>query len=131
MIPLSLIEPNAEQPRTSLGNIEELAASIREKGVLEPILVRAIGPNLYQIISGERRYRAAILAGLDEIPAIELDVDDQEQVEIALIENIQRKDLTPFEEAEGFLVLQQKFGYTRSEERRVGKECRSRWSPYH
>jgi len=112
MIPLAMIEANADQPRTSLGNIEELAASVREKGVLEPILVRAIGPNRYQIISGERRFRAAGLAGLDEIPAIELDVDDREQLEIALIENIQRKDLTPFEEAEGFLALQQKFDYT-------------------
>jgi ParB family transcriptional regulator, chromosome partitioning protein len=112
MLPIELIEPNAEQPRTQLGNIEELAASIREKGVLEPILVRLVGPNRYQIISGERRFRAATLAGLDEIPAIELDVDDREQLEIALIENIQRKDLTPFEEAEGFYVLQQKFGYT-------------------
>jgi ParB family chromosome partitioning protein len=112
MIPLEFVEPNSEQPRTTLGNIEELAASIREKGVLEPILVRTIGPNRYQIISGERRFRAASLAGLDEIPAIELDVDDKEQLEIALIENIQRKDLTAFEEAEGFSVLQQKFGYT-------------------
>src|SRR5919106_240931 len=112
MIPLDSIEPNAEQPRTQLGNIEELAASVREKGVLEPILVRQIGSNRYQIISGERRYRAATLAGLDEIPAIELDVDDNETLEIALIENIQRKDLTPFEEAEGFLLLQQKFNYT-------------------
>jgi ParB family chromosome partitioning protein len=112
MLPLELIEPNAEQPRTQLGNIEELAASIREKGVLEPILVRQVAPNRYQIISGERRYRAATLAGLEEIPAIELDVDDKEQLEIALVENIQRKDLTPFEEAEGFYVLQQKFGYT-------------------
>lgn len=112
IIPLSLIEANPEQPRTSLGNIEELAASIREKGVLEPILVRQLGSNTYQIISGERRFRAAALAGLDEIPAIELDVDDKEQVEIALVENIQRKDLTAFEEAEGFLLLQQKFGYT-------------------
>jgi ParB family chromosome partitioning protein len=112
MLPIELIEPNAEQPRTQLGNIEELAASIREKGILEPILVRLIGPNRYQIISGERRYRAASLAGLDEIPAIELDVDDKEQLEIALIENIQRKDLTAFEEAEGLYVLQQKFGYT-------------------
>ena len=112
MIPLELIEPNAEQPRTSLGNIEELASSIREKGVLEPILVRQIAPNHYQIISGERRYRAAMLAGLDEIPAIELDADDKETLEIALIENIQRKDLTPFEEAEGLLLLQQRFGYT-------------------
>ncbi len=112
MLPLEFIEPNAEQPRTQLGNIEELAASVREKGVLEPILVRQIGENRFQIISGERRYRAATLAGLDEIPAIELDVDDREQLEIALIENIQRKDLTPFEEAEGFALLQQKFGYT-------------------
>src|SRR5215212_8506729 len=94
MLPLEFIEPNSAQPRTQLGNIEELAASVREKGVLEPILVRQIGPNL------------------DEIPAIELDVDDREQLEIALIENIQRKDLTPFEEAEGFALLQQRFGYT-------------------
>lgn len=112
MLPLSLIEPNAGQPRNNLGNIEELADSIREKGVLEPILVRPIAPNRYQIISGERRFRAATMAGLDEIPAIELDVDDQETLEIALIENIQRKDLTAFEEAEGLLILQQKFGYT-------------------
>lgn len=112
MIPISMIEANPDQPRTSLGNIEELANSVREKGVLEPILVRQVAPNKYQIISGERRYRAATMAGLDEIPAIELDVDDKEQLEIALIENIQRKDLTPFEEAEGFLVLQQKFNYT-------------------
>src|SRR5213082_274401 len=112
ILPLSMVEPNPDQPRTNLGNIEELASSIREKGVLEPILVRAVAPNRYQIISGERRFRAASLAGLDEIPAIELDVDDKEQLEIALIENIQRKDLTPFEEAEGFLALQQKFAYT-------------------
>ncbi len=112
MIPIAMIEPNAEQPRTNLGNIEELAASIREKGVLQPILVRSTGPNLYQIISGERRFRAASLAGLDEIPAIELEADDRETLEVALIENIQRKDLTAFEEAEGFLLLQQKFGYT-------------------
>lgn len=112
MIPLGMIEANPDQPRTNLGNIEELASSVREKGVLEPILVRQIAPNRYQIISGERRFRAATIAGLDEIPAIELDVDDKEQLEIALIENIQRKDLTPFEEAEGFLVLQQKFNYT-------------------
>src|SRR5436190_20228192 len=63
MIPLEMIEPNAEQPRTSLGNIEELAASIREKGVLEPILVRSTGPNHYQVISGERRFRAPLFAG--------------------------------------------------------------------
>ena len=80
--------------------------------MLEPILVRSVGPNRYQIVSGERRFRAAIMAGLDEIPAIELDVDDKEMLEIALIENIQRKDLTPFEESEGFAALQERFGYT-------------------
>ena len=112
MIPLELIEANPDQPRTNPGNLDELAASIREKGVLEPILVRSVGPNRYQIISGERRFRAASMAGLDEIPAIEFDVDDKETLEIALVENIQRKDLTPFEEAEGFLLLQQRFGYT-------------------
>ena len=119
MIPLDLIDPNSEQPRSNLGNIEELADSIREKGVLEPILVRPAGPSRYQIIAGERRYRAATMAGLDEIPAIELDVDDQETLEIALIENIQRKDLTPFEESEGLLVLQQKFDYTHERISRV------------
>ena len=112
VIPLSMIEANPEQPRTNMGNLEELAASIREKGVLEPILVRSTGPNQYQIIAGERRFRAASMAGLDEIPAIELDADDKETLEIALIENIQRKDLAPFEEAEGLLILQQRFGYT-------------------
>jgi len=112
MIPIDLIEANPEQPRSNLGNIEELTASIREKGVLEPILVRAIAENRYQIIAGERRFRAATAAGLDEIPAIELEADERETLEIALIENIQRKDLTAFEESEGLAVLQEKFGYT-------------------
>jgi ParB family chromosome partitioning protein len=112
MLPLALIEPNPEQPRTNIGNLDDLTNSIREKGVLEPILVRQLEPNRYQIISGERRFRAATLAGLDEIPAIELDATDREALEIALVENIQRKDLTPFEEAEGFQFLQEKFGYT-------------------
>jgi ParB family chromosome partitioning protein len=112
MIPIDLIEANPDQPRSNLGNIEELTASIREKGVLEPILVRAVAENHYQIIAGERRFRAAAAAGLDEIPAIELDADERETLEIALIENIQRKDLTAFEESEGLAVLQEKFGYT-------------------
>jgi ParB family transcriptional regulator, chromosome partitioning protein len=112
MLPIALIEANPEQPRLNMGDIEELAASIREKGVLEPILVRNIAPSRYQIISGERRFRAAQEAGLEEIPAIEIDADDREALEIALVENIQRKDLTPFEESEGLLMLQEKFDYT-------------------
>lgn len=112
MLPIQLVDPNPEQPRTQLGNLRDLTASIAEKGVLEPILVRASANGRYQIISGERRFRAASAAGLDEIPAIELDADDREVLEIALVENIQRKDLTAFEEAEGFQFLQEKFGYT-------------------
>ncbi|MGH9458696.1 MAG: ParB/RepB/Spo0J family partition protein [Thermoanaerobaculia bacterium] len=125
MIPLPLIEPNPEQPRTNIGNLDELTASIAEKGVLEPILVRQITPGRYQIISGERRFRAATAAGLEEIPAIELDADDREALEIALVENIQRKDLTPFEEAEGFQFLQEKFGYTHEKIAQVIGKSRS------
>ena len=112
MVPLSLIDANPDQPRTHLGNLDELTSSVQEKGVLEPILVRQKDGGRYEIISGERRFRAATAAGLDEIPAIELDADDKEVLEIALIENIQRKDLTAFEESEGLQVLQEKFGYT-------------------
>jgi ParB family chromosome partitioning protein len=98
-------------------------ASIREKGVLEPILVRprpdseeAAPPGvLYRIISGERRYRAAQEAGLYEVPVIEMDVSEQEALEIALIENLQRKDLTPFEEAEGYRLLAERHSYTHEE----------------
>lgn len=125
MIPLGLIDANPEQPRMNMGNIAELAASIREKGVLEPILVRNVAPNRYQIISGERRFRAAQEAGLDEIPAIEFDADDREVLEIALVENIQRKDLTPFEESEGLLLLQEKFEYTHEKIARVLGKSRS------
>jgi ParB family transcriptional regulator, chromosome partitioning protein len=125
MLPIALIEANPEQPRMNMGNIEELAASIREKGVLEPILVRNIAPSRYQIISGERRFRAAQEAGLEEIPAIEIDADDREVLEIALVENIQRKDLTPFEESEGLLMLQEKFDYTHDRIAKVLGKSRS------
>jgi ParB family transcriptional regulator, chromosome partitioning protein len=115
LIPLSAIEPDPRQPRSSMGDLSELVTSIRDKGVLEPILVR-LQPEgeagTYLIISGERRYRAAQEAGLYEIPAIEMDVDEQEALEIALIENLQRKDLTPFEEAEGYRALADRHGYT-------------------
>jgi ParB family chromosome partitioning protein len=116
MIPLSAIEPDPRQPRSAMGDLSELVTSIRDKGVLEPILVR-VRPDsddsgAYLIISGERRYRAAQEAGLYEIPAIEMAVDEQEALEIALIENLQRKDLTPFEEAEGYRALADRHSYT-------------------
>ena len=123
MAPLSTIEPDPHQPRSTMGDLDELVASIREKGILEPILVRprpeeaADGPAgvLYRIISGERRYRAAQEAGLYEVPVIEMDVSAEEALEIALIENLQRKDLTPFEEAEGYRLLAESHGYTHEE----------------
>lgn len=120
MVPLSAIEPDPNQPRGSLGDLDELVSSIRTKGVLEPILIRprpiadGSGP-VYRIISGERRFRAAQEAGLYEIPAIEMDVSEEEALEIALIENLQRKDLTPFEEAEGFRQLAERHTYTHEE----------------
>jgi ParB family chromosome partitioning protein len=116
MIPLSAIEPDPQQPRSAMGDLSELVTSIRDKGVLEPILVRlrpgSEETGAYLIISGERRYRAAQEAGLYEIPAIEMAVDEQEALEIALIENLQRKDLTPFEEAEGYRALADRHSYT-------------------
>lgn len=123
MIALDRLEPNPSQPRVEFGDLEELVASITEKGVLEPLLVRPseVGGR-YMIISGERRYRAAGQAGLLEVPCIEMAVDDQEVAEIALIENLQRKDLTPFEEADGLQLLADRFGYTHEEiAKKIGK----------
>jgi len=113
MIPIARLEPNPNQPRSEMGDLTELIESIREKGVLEPLLVRPsqVGGR-YMIISGERRYRASVEAGLQDLPCIEMNVDDREVAEIALIENLQRKDLTPFEEGNGFQALVERFGYT-------------------
>jgi ParB family chromosome partitioning protein len=111
VIPLEEITPNPNQPRQNLGDLSELIASIREKGVLEPLLVRKVGGR-YQIVAGERRYRAALDAGLDEVPCIVRDASDAEVMEIALIENLQRKDLTPFEEADGLKALAENYNYT-------------------
>ncbi len=111
-IPITLLDPNPEQPRSVLGDLAELSKSIRERGVLEPILVRPKADDRFMIISGERRYRAALEAGLVEVPCIEMDVTDAELVEIALIENLQRKDLTPFEEADGYSLLRERYSMT-------------------
>lgn len=133
LLPLSSIQPHAGQPRRDVGDLAALVASIREKGVLEPILVREVpaddaseeggrGGQRYTIVAGERRFRAALEAGLYEIPVIELDVSEQEALEIALIENLQRRDLSPFEEAEGYRALGERHGYTQEEiARAVGK----------
>jgi ParB family chromosome partitioning protein len=111
LIPIEDIEPNPNQPRQALGDLAELTASIREKGILEPLLVRKVGGR-FEIIAGERRYRAAVEAGLGEVPCMIRESSDAEMMELALIENLQRKDLTAFEEADGLKVLAEKYGYT-------------------
>jgi ParB family transcriptional regulator, chromosome partitioning protein len=123
MIPVEQIQPNADQPRKQLGDLQGLTESVREKGVLEPLLVRYLADSdKFMIISGERRYHAACAAGLREVPCVEKDVDDGETVEIALIENLQRKDLTPFEEADGVQSLADRYALTHEEiARHIGK----------
>jgi ParB family chromosome partitioning protein len=122
-ISLDLLDPNPKQPRVEIGDLAELIASIKEKGVLEPLLVKpfpAIGR--WMIIAGERRWRASKAAGLREVPCIEMDVDDRTVAEIALIENMQRKDLTAWEEADGLAALCEKFGYTHEDvAKKLGK----------
>jgi ParB family chromosome partitioning protein len=109
------ISSNRDQPRTNLGDLGDLVASIGRHGVLEPLLVRGRPDGGYELISGERRFHAAMMAGLDEVPCVVLELSDQEALEIALIENLQRKDLTAFEEAEGFTTLIETYNYTHQE----------------
>jgi ParB family transcriptional regulator, chromosome partitioning protein len=123
MIPIEEIRPNPEQPRKALGDLRELTDSVREKGVLEPVLVRFMPrEDCYFIISGERRYHAARAAGLKEVPCIEKTADEAETLEIALVENLQRKDLTAFEEADGLFRLASQFEYSHDDvAKKIGK----------
>ncbi len=123
MVPVEKIRPNPDQPRKALGDLHELSDSIREKGVLEPLLVRYVPrEECYYIISGERRYHASRAAGLRELPCIEKIADDAETLELALIENMQRKDLTPFEEADGLHRLATQFEYTHEDmSKKIGR----------
>ncbi len=123
LVPIDQIDPNPEQPRVEIGDLTELTASIKEKGILEPLLVKpSKNGGRWMIIAGERRWRSARAAGLREVPCIEMDVDDRAVAEIALIENMQRKDLTAWEEADGLAALCEKFGYTHEEvAAKVGK----------
>ena len=121
---LSLVDPKSDQPRKSFDkeSLEELADSIAINGVLQPILVREYGQGRYQIIAGERRFRASKIAGLTEIPAIILEKDDRAASEIALIENIQREDLNPIEEAMAYKALSEEYQLTQEElSMKVGK----------
>ena len=121
MIDIESIEPNPHQPRKHFGDLSEMVSSVKEKGILEPILVRAHNDK-FQIIAGERRYQAARKAGLQYVPCIEVDVDNRGMLEISLIENLQRKDLNPFEEAAAIQRLCDQFRYTHDEiARKLGK----------
>lgn len=123
-LPVAKIEPRPNQPRTVFDEekLEELAQSIREHGVIQPVTVRAADGGYYQIIAGERRWRAARMAGLTEIPVNIVDVSDREASELALIENLQREDLNPVEEARGYEMLMARYGLTQEQvAERVGK----------
>lgn len=125
-LPIAQVKPNPNQPRTHFDEsaLAELAESIRENGVLQPLLVRKKGQN-YEIIAGERRYQASKLAGLDEVPVIIKDVDDQKMMELALIENLQRSDLNPIEEAKGYQQLIKKSKMTQEALARAVSKSRS------
>lgn len=121
---LSRVEPRKDQPRTYFDPeaLEELADSIREHGVIQPITVRRTDGDYYEIIAGERRWRAARMADLSEIPAVVIDADDRKAAELAMVENLQREDLSPIEEARGYRSLMDTYGYTQeAAAERVGK----------
>lgn len=123
-IPVDQIQPNPRQPRAALdpAALAELAASIREHGVLQPLIVTREADGRYTLIAGERRWQAAKQAGLQEVPAIVREASDQERLELALIENVQRADLSPLETAEAYRQLHEEFGLTHEQiARRVGK----------
>ena len=123
-LPLQKVEPNPNQPRHRFDEeeLQSLADSISEHGILQPLAVRKMEGGFYQIIAGERRWRAARLAGLQEVPVVVVEADDKTVMELALIENLQRQDLNPMEEAEGYRVLTEEYGLTQEEAAaRVGK----------
>lgn len=124
LLPIEKVEPRSDQPRKDFDarSLSELADSIREYGVIQPILVRKLDAGYYQIVAGERRWRAAREAGLAEIPVRLVEADDRRTVELALVENLQREDLNPIEEARGFRQLMDEYGLTQEEAaERVGK----------
>ena len=124
MLPLTDVETNAGQPRKNFDPeaLAELADSIREHGILQPLTVRKLDSGYYQIIAGERRWRAARMAGLDKVPVIVVEADDQTAAELAMIENLQREDLNPMEEAAGYRTLMDLYHMTQEEvSKRVGK----------
>src|SRR5204863_46995 len=121
-VSIDSIDPNPWQPRSQMGDLESLVESVRERGVLEPLIVRAATAGRYQLISGERRLRAAQQVGLKHVPVVEIDADDGEALEVALVENMQRRDLDAFEEADGLKALKERFDMTHEQlARKLGR----------
>lgn len=123
-LPIAQVEPGLKQPRKRFDpeTLADLAESIRTHGIIQPLTVRRLGSGYYQIIAGERRWRAAKLAGLSEVPAVIIEADDRKVMELGLIENLQREDLNPMEEALGYQALVQEYGLTQEEAaQQVGK----------
>ena len=124
LLPIYKVEPNPDQPRQDFdeAELQALSESISEHGIIQPLAVRELKSGYYQIIAGERRWRAARLAGLSEVPAVIIEADDRKVMELALIENLQRQDLNPVEEAQGYQSLIRDYGLTQEEAAaRVGK----------
>jgi len=124
LLPISQVEPGLKQPRKRFDDeaIQDLADSIRTHGLIQPLTVRRLASGYYQIIAGERRWRASKLAGLTEVPAVIIEADDRKVMELGLVENLQRQDLNPMEEAGGYQVLMDEYGLTQEEvAQQVGK----------
>jgi len=128
-VPIEFLRPNPKNPRRTFDDaqLEELAGSIKEKGIIQPILVRNVpkNSNNYEIIAGERRWRAAQLAGIHEVPVVSVEVSDREALELAIIENVQRTDLNPLDEAKAYEHLAADFGYTQADLSRIIGKSRS------
>ncbi|MBU3618915.1 ParB/RepB/Spo0J family partition protein [Polynucleobacter sp. JS-Fieb-80-E5] len=126
-LPLTALQAGKYQPRQKMeaGALQELAESIREQGVMQPLLVRLVAPGKYEIIAGERRFRAATIAGLKEVPVLVSDADDQAAAAMALVENMQREDLNPLEESQGLARLIEEFGFTHEQAAKAVGKSRS------
>lgn len=126
-VPIEFVRPNPRNPRKlfSEAELEDLSASIRERGIIQPIVVRGRGQDVYEIIAGERRWRAAQRAGLHEVPIVVIDASDGEALELAIIENVQRSDLNPLEEATGYQVLAAEFDHSQEDIAKIVGKSRS------
>ena len=126
-VPIEFVRPSPRNPRRTFleEGLEDLTASVKEKGIIQPIVVRPLGANAFEIVAGERRWRAAQRAALHEVPVVVVELSDREALEVAIIENVQRSDLNPLEEAQGYEALMAEFSYTQQDLSKVIGKSRS------